>query len=61
MDKAELAKRDMQIEKKIANMIYDNVFVGLENGQVRLHYVEEIAEKIREYFDSMNIDPTATW
>ena len=40
-------------------MIYNRVFVGLENGQVRLHGVEEVAEDIRNYFDSIYHDITA--
>jgi len=59
MKKQEQIARDTQIEKRIMKMIYNRVFVGLENGQVKLHGVAEVAEEIRNYFESIYDDPTA--
>jgi len=51
---------DTQIEKKAAQIIHDNIWAGLEYGQVKLEHVPECAEKLREYFQSIYLtDPTA--
>ena len=52
MDKQQQITRDTQIEKKIIKIIYNRIFVGLENGAVKLHGVSEAAEDIRNMFDS---------
>lgn len=56
MDKAEQIKADMQIESKVRKMIYNRVFVGLPNGEVKLYGVEEVAEEIRNYFEGMYLN-----
>ena len=54
--------RDMQIEKKVSQIIYDKVFIGIENGQVKLHFVDDAAEQIRKYFEGIyETDITAIW
>ena len=47
------AAMDTQIEKAVMKIIYNRIFVGLPNGEVKLYGVSEAAEDIRNYFESM--------
>jgi hypothetical protein len=44
---------DSQIEKKIRNIIMNNVWVSLECGQVHLEHTDIAAEKIRKLFEDL--------